>query len=1217
MTSSQLLDVSSDNTTMSTTSSQDTEVNETDVTKLLQGHLDAIVNDAPVPEEGRSVDSNIQAPDTTLAVKDEHGKLEELQSQTENEATPEKKPVEVFPKTPEKCHTETSIADSTTESSRGMKRKYNDMFEFMNRPTVKDSEATTGGSVAKKQLTYQFPDSMKRDVAETDFATGIDDIDRSFDDVDDFGDMYLNEPKEDVDKMTEVQLDIDSEEKDTKEKYAKIDATSQIGVSQKLLRDENRVEMENVTVISSNSDSDETREQRNVGAHNLQEPTKEQNQGKFSSQETPSRSVSKQEGIRGTFDHGEEITYIGSEGKRVQNVCTTGSVQPAQALTPCGASLDLAEKNLLYSTLHFVSRKLSTDTVGNKGYDKSVKIKVKGAKGSVQKQSPQYREDDFTWKTKETTKVVGMSRQKKSTEKLVIPSIQKPIIPSILGWVGKPNSNLRHAYKVQRLQSSYSGNNVQTDQNDDGGAADNVFVEIVEKAIREENRNELIREEGQFFEFCESRAADKGVLQSKDAFFQSALSSELNADEDELPNLPDFGTVDEVLYGKPKSIIKRNRLKRKSTIPSSKECERLPKMMKTKEELVHEETPKGPEIDTMLQLNSKPQDKNEPDAKVSDKDDKEVAAKHTDEDENTPKTCNDSSQVHTVDPREDTVTSVCKEEQQSKEEHPLNIDSKKLVIHDIVEKKQRTKWNVLFSIPSFHDEDVKENEETSGDKEKASTVATECDDIVVGGNEREDPIITLQQIPGNEDGDTDELLDLITDVIDDPSRNRKKDGKKMCPREKDKTSSVPGDPSVIQTGVKTVETEATEHEEGNEKNTPTSVQSKGIEDVECTNVAIYSGKNEETREENIAIPDTVSNCEGATNEKAVTSIEVMDGIINKNKEMDRESGTAILDNTNMSGKDSERLGTPLNSAKSGAKYRASSKRCKLISQRSTKEMKRKAKNAKNSAINIFDNLKQKGEGTGKFIPLGQMIKAAASQGKKTVPKLDSSDSFHSGSSGDEMFKAGVQKTGKTDEEGNYDGKSVRVLRKRKPVANVTTMTTSEESSSGTSPLEEEFTKRSIKTGNSCAHGKQVCMSPKLVLYRVDLESASRSTTENQTSDTGEKQEYFETTEVEKGQSVTGKSPSELLVKMPRKHTSSEARLASTSDEFSPITDDNVDIDNIDKSTRKLPLKSPKIRRKQKSPELDVSTDATQIASSTGETQEYCEITEEERGKSKN
>ena len=39
--------------------------------------------------------------------------------------------------------------------------------------------------------------------------------------------------------------------------------------------------------------------------------------------------------------------------------------------------------------------KTITDTIRNKGYNKNVKIKMKGVKGSVH-----YREDEFSWKTK-------------------------------------------------------------------------------------------------------------------------------------------------------------------------------------------------------------------------------------------------------------------------------------------------------------------------------------------------------------------------------------------------------------------------------------------------------------------------------------------------------------------------------------------------------------------------------------------------------------------------------------------------------------------------------------------------------------------------------------------------------------------------------------------------------------------------------------------------
>ena len=186
----------------------------------------------------------------------------------------------------------------------------------------------------------------------------------------------------------------------------------------------------------------------------------------------------------------------------------------------------------------------------------------------------QYREDDFSWKPRDSTVY-----DKRST-------------------LGHKRSTTTDRYTTNRkntgLDTEYSNNwesrngyvceNNAVDENTRGAQSPTLdeapildIETVIRRAVREEEKKELVKKESPFLDYLKTKEQTPNSVskidrtKDKNSFFQSVLACEAIVEDDELPNLVDSSTVDLVLHGKTTGSCiaegnseKRNRLKRKT-----------------------------------------------------------------------------------------------------------------------------------------------------------------------------------------------------------------------------------------------------------------------------------------------------------------------------------------------------------------------------------------------------------------------------------------------------------------------------------------------------------------------------------------------------------------------------------------------------------------------------------------------------------------------------
>ena len=186
----------------------------------------------------------------------------------------------------------------------------------------------------------------------------------------------------------------------------------------------------------------------------------------------------------------------------------------------------------------------------------------------------QYREDDFSWKPRDSTvydkrSTLGHKRST-STDRYT---------------TNRKNTGLDTEYSSNwESRNGYVCENNAVDENTRGAQSPTLdeapildIETVIRRAVREEEKKELVKKESPFLDYLKTKEQTPNSVskidrtKDKNSFFQSVLACEAIVEDDELPNLVDSSTVDLVLHGKTTGSCiaegnseKRNRLKRKT-----------------------------------------------------------------------------------------------------------------------------------------------------------------------------------------------------------------------------------------------------------------------------------------------------------------------------------------------------------------------------------------------------------------------------------------------------------------------------------------------------------------------------------------------------------------------------------------------------------------------------------------------------------------------------
>ena len=186
----------------------------------------------------------------------------------------------------------------------------------------------------------------------------------------------------------------------------------------------------------------------------------------------------------------------------------------------------------------------------------------------------QYREDDFSWKPRDSTVYDQRSTlgHKRSTTTDRYTTNRKN---TGLDTEYSSNWESRNGYVCENNAVDENTRGAQNPTLDEAPILD--IETVIRRAVREEEKKELVKKESPFLDYLKTKEQTPNSVskidraKDKNSFFQSVLACEAIVEDDELPNLVDSSTVDLVLHGKTiGSCIaegnseKRNRLKRKT-----------------------------------------------------------------------------------------------------------------------------------------------------------------------------------------------------------------------------------------------------------------------------------------------------------------------------------------------------------------------------------------------------------------------------------------------------------------------------------------------------------------------------------------------------------------------------------------------------------------------------------------------------------------------------
>ena len=801
----------------------------------------------------------------------------------------------------------------------------------------------------------------------------------------------------------------------------------------------------------------------------------------------------------------------------------------------------------------------------------------------------QYREDDFSWKPRDSAfsdkrSILGHKRNT-TADRYATNSKNTGGLDTKYG----SNWKSRNGYAWENNAMDENTRDEQSPPSDEAPILD--IETIIQRAVQEEEKKEMVKKESQFLDYIKTKKETPGTskndwVNDKSDFFQSVLACEANVDEDELPNLVDSSTVDAVLYGKTVQPSrsegnneKRNRLKRKT-------LNRNQEMISTPDKIRKVEKDDQEQWEQFQSLLKSEEERTESEGRDTEEDDKNrsklpTLSVNNDSEENV----STSSKIEIVKP-------------------VSQVMSKKKLLGNL----ERS----VANLPSFEEEsdgelrgnndestEPYEDLEQSGEKKTTNvqiveTASTAVDKSASNGNDNLDKPVGINNnslSSGNTDND-----DLLLDIVDEAINVVKKSTKKTRTKKK-KTKS----PILLKTDGKlselkdTTERSSVTLEETERRNTesPFGNNSKSEEDIE--NSARNPGKvgRNETREkheiacaaEELIEPsdqtqdkqeievesDAAKNWTEKQENSEMKEIEVKCQDIDLLKE--RQDNFKNSDNKKLQDRKGK-LDTPAKQLKSPRSRKKIGKRRKD----KTDEVMNMNKDWKETLASFKKGKQKRNEeridDQGKSLTIGQAIKLAATSRKK--PVVTNSDSITSGSSSEELFKADLK-----DKEGSESEKPTRVLRKRKAPANVKKVTNIDDSSSETSAEDDEVKEPARKKKNS--FGRR-CMSPVVKVTKLILEPSSS------------REDSLQPMEEANGRQEPEKLPSqadELLQNQQSESCDQNFGGNSTSgtEEY------DLTPDPVKESPGKTSLQSPERRlRKRKSPKSDTSTDKCETTS---------------------
>ena len=813
----------------------------------------------------------------------------------------------------------------------------------------------------------------------------------------------------------------------------------------------------------------------------------------------------------------------------------------------------------------------------------------------------QYREDDFSWKPRDSTvhdkrSTLGHKRNTTTTDRYA---------------TNRKNTGLDIEYGSNwESRNGYACENNAVDENTSDAQSPHLdgapiidFETVIRRAVREEEKKELVKKESPFLDYLKTKEQTLNSVskidrtKDKNSFFQSVLACEAIVEDDELPNLVDSSTVDFVLHGNTTGSCraegnseKRNRLKRKIPNRNQEKISTPDKIRKVEKD----DKDQREQFQSLLKS-------------------EEESIKTESEGRDTEDEGKNRSKLPTLSSNngsEDNVSSSSKSELMK----PVSRAMSKKKLFGNLERS-------AANLPSF--------EEESGDEQRASNdestesyegleqsvgkkttkvqtmekLSTTVDEDASNGNDHVDKTAGMHNNSGGSSGnnDNDDMLDIVDEAINMVKKSTKKTRAK---KKKEKLPILLNTDAEL-TGQKDTAERSSATLEETERS---KVESLFVSNSRCEEEAI---ENTEISLDEVGRTGTREKHEiaAAAEEVIESSVQTID-----KQEIEVESDTLKnspekQENTEMNETEVKRHDVDLLKERQ-EKFKDSDnemfqdRKGKLQGSKEYKSPKHQVKSPSNGkkfgkkrkgkmdelmdkdwkeSLASFKKGKQKRRGQmedqGKTLTIGQAIKLAATSRKKPVEDLNSSDSIPSGSSSDDLFKADLD-----HEEESESEKPTRVLRKRKAPVNVKKMTNSEDSSSETSAEDYEVKKSTRKQKNS--EFRQICMSPVVKLEKMMSEPSLSSS-----------EASLQPMEEENGSQEPEQLPSqadELLQNQKSQNCDQSLGGNSTSgtEEYDPKPPDTVQKSPVNP----LVLSAGRLLRKRKSPRSDMSIDRDETTS---------------------
>ena len=832
------------------------------------------------------------------------------------------------------------------------------------------------------------------------------------------------------------------------------------------------------------------------------------------------------------------------------------------------------------------------------------------------------------------------------------------------------------------------------------------FETIIKRAVQEEEKKELIKKEGKFLDFMKNKKQTSNSVSKTDrtkdkkGFFESALACEAIVEEDELPNLVESSTVDLVLHGKTTGSFraegnneKRNRLKRKTPNRNQEKIstpdkirkvekddedqrEQFQSLLKSEEESIKTESEgrdtedEGKSRRKLPTLSSNNDNKENMSSSSKIEMMKPVSRAMSkkklfgnlercaanlpsfeEESDDEQRGSNDAStescenlerssrkkttEMQLSEKVSTTMRAKNDESTESYEDLEQNIDKKTTIVQNL-EK-------ISISLRASNDESTESYEdlEQNVGKKTREKLSPTVDEDASSGIGDVDKTTGFRNNRGSSGKTDDDMLNIVDEAINVVKKSTKKT------RTKKKKAKLP---VLLNTGAELIGLKDTTERSSETLEEMERSNSRSEEDIENTEINLGEVGRTRSREKHVMAAAAEEEYSVQTPDKQETETDALKSRTEKqeNTEMNeievkrqdvdllKEKRENFKDSDN--GKFQDRKGEV-----QGSKEYKSPKH-QLKSPSSGKKFGKKRKDKMNELMNrdwkeslaSFKKGKQKRkEGQmadqGKTLTIGQEIKLAAKSMKKRVKDLNSSDSIPSGSSSDELFKADL------DQEESESEKPTRVLRKRKAPVNVKKMTNSDDSSSETSSEDDKVKKSTRKKKNS--EFRKICMSPVVKITKMVSEPSLSSSevslppmeeengNQEPKKSSGEAEELLQNRKSQNcdqsfgGNSTSGteeydpkppdpvqKSPEKHLLLPPgrllRKRKSPRSNMSIDRDEttsedpdLSKVKSSLMSPDPVQKSPVKPLLLSPgSLLRKSKSPRSDMTTDRDEATS---------------------